>query len=363
MESKYNKIMKLDCHESPNNIMCVSIIHSKPLEIKIACGTYQAILIWTYKIIKEYNSLIILLFLIKKRLKRLKKQKIMLTVKKFCSFRESLGDFTLDLKLNDLMGGWVRCIIPINYASNKTIIATAGEEGKIKLWNLKSGELIDSLKGHAKPVTCMSNLIYDKEKTTIVTASDDKTIKIWSVAPKRQCIKTMIGHTANIFALITLKNMINKHYIITGGADKTIRVWNCETGFFTKTMNENETILCIARLNKIKNNTLILCSCTDNTINTWCVENGLKINFYVIEYYSITCMWRYENNKDEFLCGTEEGNIIILSHNEKKIVNVEEGHNDRINGIIGLNKLFDNSGYLIATGSNDKQYILWMINK
>lgn len=59
--------------------------------------------------------------------------------------------------------------------SNERIIS-GSDDKTIKLWNVNSGECIQTLTGHSSCVSSVAVLSNDK----IVSASDDKTIKIWN---------------------------------------------------------------------------------------------------------------------------------------------------------------------------------------
>ena len=58
-------------------------------------------------------------------------------------------------------------------------MATAHADKTIKLWETKSGRLIETLKGHNGFVNCVR---FSPDGLTLVSASSDDTIKFWKVS-------------------------------------------------------------------------------------------------------------------------------------------------------------------------------------
>ena len=56
-------------------------------------------------------------------------------------------------------------------------IVSAGEDRYIKLWNVRTGNMIRSFIGHEDFVRCLD--LNNQEE--LVSASDDKTVRIWNL--------------------------------------------------------------------------------------------------------------------------------------------------------------------------------------
>ena len=59
-------------------------------------------------------------------------------------------------------------------------IAVGGRDGRLRLLDSASGEVVASLRGHADYVY---DLAWSPDGSAIVTASGDKTLRIWDTAP------------------------------------------------------------------------------------------------------------------------------------------------------------------------------------
>ncbi|MFK7821483.1 MAG: c-type cytochrome domain-containing protein [Planctomycetaceae bacterium] len=101
---------------------------------------------------------------------------------------------------------------------NKTILATAGYDRKIILWNTQTGEPIRTLSGHNGAIF---DLDFSPDGQTLASASADETVKVWNVATGQR--------------LDTRSEPLNEQYVVRfspdgeqllgGGADNRIRIW------------------------------------------------------------------------------------------------------------------------------------------
>ena len=143
-------------------------------------------------------------------------------------------------------------------------VAIGCKSGNIKLWNINSAQLIQTLSkdGHRSTITCMKWL---NKSNFLVSCSLDGT-NVWDLN-LNQLFKTLNEHSNNIMSLC-----ISEFYLISGSRDKTINVWNFNNFHHLHTLNEHSD-----SVNDIKclNNILISCS-SDKTIKIWYINDHLK---------------------------------------------------------------------------------------
>jgi WD40 repeat protein len=68
-------------------------------------------------------------------------------------------------------------IVGISFHPNGKAIATANVDKTIKIFDLTTGELLKTLKGHRSEVNAVT---YSPDGTYIVSASRDNTVKLWN---------------------------------------------------------------------------------------------------------------------------------------------------------------------------------------
>jgi len=144
----------------------------------------------------------------------------------------------------------------VAFSPTGELLAAAGRNGKLRIWNLKSGERVDVV-GHVRRVT---SLVFASENT-ILSAGEDRTIHVWDAATGKK--QHSLTHTSgkvlamtmldgNRFAAATSKNEIplfhlqdqapfallqghtgsvaalvaRKDQLVSGSFDTTVRVWS-----------------------------------------------------------------------------------------------------------------------------------------
>lgn len=75
-------------------------------------------------------------------------------------------------------------------------LASGSVDHKINVWNLKTGECIRTLSGHAGPVTILEAV----NENTLISGSWDRTIRIWDLT-SGECLKKLDGHKGHITCL------------------------------------------------------------------------------------------------------------------------------------------------------------------
>jgi eukaryotic-like serine/threonine-protein kinase len=82
----------------------------------------------------------------------------------------------------------------IRFSPDGKRIAASHTDNAVGLWDVFSGELVLTLKGHAAPV---SRLAFHPDGSRIATASADQTIKLWDAATGQEVL-TLRGHAAPV---------------------------------------------------------------------------------------------------------------------------------------------------------------------
>ncbi len=109
--------------------------------------------------------------------------------------------------------------------SGQTLV-TAGRDGKIKLRNFPTGESRQTLT--AQPGSFLGggieSVAISPDERLIASASDDeKNIKLWNLVTG-ECIQTLIGHLKGVTSVVFSPD---GQTLISGSYDKTIKLWQC----------------------------------------------------------------------------------------------------------------------------------------
>lgn len=86
----------------------------------------------------------------------------------------------------------------------------------IRVWNLDSGQLVYELASPAAKVLCMVLCRAD----LLATAGSDNTIRLWDLK-ERRLLQRLEGHTGSVATLACEGDVL-----VSGSFDTTVRVWD-----------------------------------------------------------------------------------------------------------------------------------------
>jgi len=116
-----------------------------------------------------------------------------------------------------------------------------GTDTIIDVWDVFSGECLDTLRGHTAPVHELVML----PSGHLASGSADSTIRIWDLSTTTtQALKILKGHTGIITQLAVLPH----GRLASGATDHTIKVWVISTGRCIYTLQEVNAISALCML-------------------------------------------------------------------------------------------------------------------
>lgn len=102
------------------------------------------------------------------------------------------------------------------------LLASGHDDCKIRIWDIKNGQLVQEWTGHTQPV---SALAFDPDGDRLASAGEDKLIHLWDMATGKN-IGTLEGHKDRIPQLVWHPR---KDILVSAGWDTTARVWDVST--------------------------------------------------------------------------------------------------------------------------------------
>ncbi|RSH85891.1 uncharacterized protein EHS24_004076 [Apiotrichum porosum] len=116
------------------------------------------------------------------------------------------------------------------------VLITGSYDRTVRIWNLDSGELVQTLRGHARAVRALQF-----DQMLLFTGSMDGTVRMWNWR-KGECLRVLEGHSDGVICL-----NYNGYLLASGSADTSILVRNFRTGgkFFLRGHDEcvNQVVL------------------------------------------------------------------------------------------------------------------------
>lgn len=229
-------------------------------------------------------------------------------------------------------------------------LITGNQDGKIRLWNLTTGQVQYTLEGHDQTIT---TLAVSGDGIILASASEDKTIKIWNL----QTRKVLHTFTGDNILIKSLAISSDRQTLVGGGEGTTIFLWDISQGKLQETLEVDKGVESIT----ISNDAQVIIS----------GNFGGKIN-----------IWQEKNNNDKyekrsFDSGDKwEANSVSISSDGQKFVSSSckdkirvwnpetwEGQPLQSNSAIDICLVaLSGDGNIVAGLSSNKMIKLWNVN-
>uniref|UniRef100_A0A6U6B6P7 Lissencephaly-1 homolog n=1 Tax=Guillardia theta TaxID=55529 RepID=A0A6U6B6P7_GUITH len=230
-------------------------------------------------------------------------------------------------------------------------VITCSEDASIKLWDLDSGRLSSTLKGHTASVNDVS---LNSDGTVLASGSSDLSVKLWKLGDSNECLRTLRGHEHSVSGVAWINS---DELVISASRDTTIKVWEAKSGYCVKTLTGHSEW--VRRI--ITSSVRPLCfSCSsDKTVKVWDVNQGSP---------SIRELRGHEHVIECLALSNEKASLILMRHmtktgSEEWAASTEgaagQGENSVAEGRGGGARSL--LGAFIASGSRDKSIRIWHV--
>ncbi|KST64929.1 serine/threonine-protein kinase [Mastigocoleus testarum] len=204
------------------------------------------------------------------------------------------------------------------------ILASGSNDKTVRLWNLETGKEIRTITGHSSWVRSVAISQFsigsenDNDINILASGSTDKTIKVWNLSTGK-LIHTLKGHTQSVTSLAMSPGVKGRSpVLISGSADRSIKIWDLSTGELVRNLEghtQSITSLAINPANKLSNNKTFASGSTDRTIKIWNISTGELISTLSNDGEAVSSL-AYSWDGETIVSGSEDKTIKIwrLSH-------------------------------------------------
>jgi len=121
-----------------------------------------------------------------------------------------------------LKGAHEMLVNSVAFSRDGKLLATGDRSNVAHLWNGKTGEHVDALRGHTAPVR---KVAFNRDGSRLATASEDGTVAVWDTATRKQLFQ-LFGHKNEVLDVEFSPD--GRRLATAGGKDRTVKVWNAE---------------------------------------------------------------------------------------------------------------------------------------
>ncbi|KAG8947232.1 hypothetical protein FRC03_001145 [Tulasnella sp. 419] len=232
-------------------------------------------------------------------------------------------------------------------------VAAAGINKKVLLWDVESGQLEQTLKGHEYWI---QSVAFSSSGSKLVSACE-KSVRIWNVKTGevfRVLEDTATGIRVPLFSEVYSARPVafspDGIHVAAGGTDKLVKVWNILNRYGALVLKGHTDRIASATFSL--DGKLLLSGSWDGTIKAW---NWRVSDLPILTLSSSTTPRAIAISPDgNLVASTSKKNVSLWSTNKKEVVAKLEGHTRDVECIAFLP---DGNG--LVSGSEDKTLRIW----
>jgi WD40 repeat protein len=114
-------------------------------------------------------------------------------------------------------------VASLTFSPDGTRLASAGEDGHVKVWDAAAGHELLTLRGHAGLVR---KVVFRPDGQRLASAGADRTVRVWDAASGQELL-TLRGHTGGLWCVAYSPD---GRRLASVGDDRLVKVWDEATG-------------------------------------------------------------------------------------------------------------------------------------
>ncbi|MFP4650991.1 MAG: WD40 repeat domain-containing protein [Phormidium sp.] len=234
-------------------------------------------------------------------------------------------------------------VTSISFSPNGRLIASAGSDRTIRVWDWQSGREIQRLAGNTSTVASLS---FSPDGQMIVSGSQDGIIKLWELETGNVVHRI----EAHIRRVTSLDFSSTGDFIVSGSLNSTAKIWDSETGEIIKIFSSD--------LNSIYGISLspddkMLATAAYGGIDIWDLESGDKLKTFggnIGPIYSVD----FSRDGKSIAAGGYDTNITLWDIETGEKFQTLRDHQDSVKSV-----KFSPTNPMVASGSDDATLKLW----
>jgi WD40 repeat protein len=271
----------------------------------------------------------------------------------------------------------------VAFSPDGRILATASDDGTVRLWDPSKGTLIKTIVAHSNDAESVS---FSPDGRTLASASDDGTVRLWDVSNNGTLIRTLIGNSTYAKSIASgpggrtlasgyVGNAYNESFV--GSSDNesdhlecvafspdgrtlasrtaggTVRLWDASDGSLIRTLEGNYPINIVAFS---PDGRTLASGCDDGMVRQWDVSSGSLVRALEASSSDVESV-AFSPDGRSLAAGADDGNVTQWDASTGSVIRIVGGHSNDIESIA-----FSPDGRFLVSGSDDGTIRLWRLD-
>lgn len=232
----------------------------------------------------------------------------------------------------------------VTFSPDGETVASASEDKTLKVWHLKTGNLIQSVISESQGVKFA---VVSPDGQMLASSSGDNSIQIWQLATEK-IQHTLIGHLGIVNQVAFSPN---GQTLISGSADNTIKIWDTNSGELLHSLTGHSAA--VKTIVVSYDGKFVISGSEDKSIKIWHLGGGILLHNLTEHSQTINSLAISPDN--QLLASASADNTIRIWHLATgKLMDILWGHSEPV-----LSVAFSPNGKMLASGSEDRTIKIW----
>jgi WD40 repeat protein/transcriptional regulator with XRE-family HTH domain len=235
-------------------------------------------------------------------------------------------------------------ILDIDISPDGKYLATGSVDKTARLWDLATGESIQTFSGHTGGI---DGIAFSPDGKTLVTGSTDHTARLWDVM-SGETIRVFSGHTAEVG---DVEFSSDGQSIVSSSWDQTARIWDVATGETLHILRGHSSFL--TRVIYSPDGKYVLTGSGDDTARLWDAATGEEVHVFTGHTDNVGAL-AFSLDGKYAVTGGDDHAIKLWDIATGQLGREFSGHQGWVSAIE-----FSPDGRFLITGSADRTARLW----
>lgn len=232
----------------------------------------------------------------------------------------------------------------LQFSPDGGLIASAGADGSVKLWDGRTGESRGSLFGHVGVVDALS---FTTDGKFLVTAGHDRIVRLWEVGGRME-IAVLRGHSGPIYGVAVAPK---GGKVATVSHDRTARLWDVRSGQPLLVLPGHSRYIAASAFSP--DGTRIATASHDHTAKLWKWPSGELVATLVGHEHVVNTV-TFSSDGSRIATASSDGTVRVWDGQAGRRLALLKGHKGMVQIVA-----FSPDGQRLLSGGLDETLRLW----